>query len=357
MRPSSASNPRAQGFTLVELLVVIAIIATLIGLLLPAVQSAREAGRRNTCMNNLKQIGNAMLQHETQQQAMPGWRNKHPNANAAGIGVGWPVVLLPNLERSDVYRSFEQATNANGTTASPNPYTSVFVCPSSPPDSDSAPVISYAGNIGSTAVPAGNQRKGDGVLLDLVGNAPSSYNAARTSLDAISSADGSTNTLLATEKCGSLITTNVRYDVTIGPLVPVSGYLVSSGTVVANNANLNSVAGFGLIGPVPSTPNFRVINNNIPNADPNVPGDRLIGFEGFPSSAHPGVAIAVFCDGHVQPVKDSITPNVYAQLMTSDSKYNAAATAGTRYTTNSPNVSAVIESAGQQPYKLSEGDY
>ena len=56
-------SPR-QGFTLIELLVVIAIIAVLIALLLPAVQSAREAARRAACVNNLKQIGLALLNYE-----------------------------------------------------------------------------------------------------------------------------------------------------------------------------------------------------------------------------------------------------------------------------------------------------
>ena len=357
MRSSLRLQIMRRAFTLVELLVVIAIIATLIGLLLPAVQSAREAGRRNTCMNNLKQVGNAMLQYDSQQQAMPGWRNKHPNANTIGVGVGWPVVLLPSLERSDVYRSFEQVlvSSVTGTTASRNPFASVFVCPSSPPDSDSDPVMSYAANIGSTYVPGTAQKKGDGVLLDGVGGA--TYSAARTSLDTISSADGSMNTLLVAEKCGSMITSNIRYDVTIGPITPSSGYLISSGSVVANNPNLNAVGGFGLIGNVSGITGGRVINNITPNANPTTPGDRLIGFEGFPSSAHPGVAIAVFCDGHVQNVKDSISPYVYAQLLTSDSKYNPTAAAGNQYSTNSPNVSAVLETAPAAPYKLSEGDY
>ena len=69
---------RPRGFTLVELLVVIAIIGVLVALLLPAVQAAREAARRNECANNLRQLALACLLHEEQLGYFPsgGWGNR-----------------------------------------------------------------------------------------------------------------------------------------------------------------------------------------------------------------------------------------------------------------------------------------
>ncbi len=92
---------RKHGFTLVELLVVIAIIGILIALLLPAVQAAREAARRLQCANNLKQLGLALLNYESQLRTFP------PGMIATRVNRGartpWAVHLYPFIEEKAVY--------------------------------------------------------------------------------------------------------------------------------------------------------------------------------------------------------------------------------------------------------------
>ena len=94
----------ARGFTLVELLVVIAIIGVLIGLLLPAVQTAREAARRSSCQNNLKQIGLAILNHENVKKAYPAGYTYFGSSERCW---GWATFILPYMERMDLYQALQ----------------------------------------------------------------------------------------------------------------------------------------------------------------------------------------------------------------------------------------------------------
>ena len=97
-----------SAFTLVELLVVIAIIGILVALLLPAVQAARESARRAHCMNNLKQIGLATLQHhDVYGKFPPGWAQNPftvPQGNIMQGGHGFFPFLLPFLEEERACR-------------------------------------------------------------------------------------------------------------------------------------------------------------------------------------------------------------------------------------------------------------
>jgi len=192
--------PRKQfsrdGFTLVELLVVIAIIGVMVGLLLPAVQAAREAARRMQCSNNLKQIALAMHNYHDSLGSFPASR-------ASCCWGTWNVLIMPYIEQGNVstlyvnwggtdpgprYGAAPNSTNVTG-----RRYAS-FSCPS---DQENAPIGSltnhnYAVNFGNTS---SSQANLNGVVF---GQAPfiSDHRRKVRFRDVV---DGTSNTLLVGE--------------------------------------------------------------------------------------------------------------------------------------------------------------
>ncbi|HVT27195.1 MAG TPA: DUF1559 domain-containing protein, partial [Lacipirellulaceae bacterium] len=122
-----------RAFTLVEVLVVIAIIGVLVSLLLPAVESSREASRRLQCTNNLKQIGLALLNYESNHKLFPpGYVSDFDSdGNDTGPGWGWAAIILPQMEESAIHHvihfdlPIENPINGVRVASIPN-----YLCPS-----------------------------------------------------------------------------------------------------------------------------------------------------------------------------------------------------------------------------------
>jgi prepilin-type N-terminal cleavage/methylation domain-containing protein/prepilin-type processing-associated H-X9-DG protein len=160
---------RRSGFTLLEILVVIALIGVLVTLLLPAVQHAREAARRTGCVNNLKQIGLALHIYGDAYGRFPVGYSLQPfgsslnddplddAADEARGGFGWGAMILPMLERDDVYErlNFERSTWSPANQTSAVKPLAIYLCPSDPRNGELVERFdrrfarsNYAGNFG-----------------------------------------------------------------------------------------------------------------------------------------------------------------------------------------------------------------
>jgi prepilin-type N-terminal cleavage/methylation domain-containing protein/prepilin-type processing-associated H-X9-DG protein len=335
---------RKRGFTLIELLVVIAIIGVLIALLLPAVQSAREAARRAQCVNNLKQIGLAMHNYESANGAFPPAKifsagtASTPANDAEGQGLVLNttafVMILNYIEQGAMANAYNfslpscPATNAGtnlnpvGGPASYLANTSVtssklaaYLCPSDSdpygPRNPTTPVVTvgpyngFRSERSNYILPGGryydqfngrllNGRPSDGGIF--------AGNDLSTTISNVR--DGTSNTVLVLE------TKIEKWSSSYGAYWGQGLWTSTHALTYSNDPALNGV---GYSANWPSTmPNGAALPAQISNAA----NPKKLGYAWAVGSRHSGGVNTAMADGSVKFIKDSINPTIWYGIMT-----------------------------------------
>lgn len=350
---------RQTGFTLVELLVVIAIIGVLMGLLLPAVQYAREVARRNTCSANVKGLAMSAISHENTRNAYPRWVKDFgvyngPNDpadpsnpfNSQHVKLGsWAVAILPFADNQPTYEIWSEnkyplfsvspadSAGSDGYSKNAAPNLSLFICPS---DTRKNPFKegknSYIANNGMAftagLTPYQYNRAGNTVTVDFArvqskangvfknGYAGAGGSAVGPPMRAEDIVDGLRTTLLFSENVLARPWHHVV--LTDDPANHVSALSGSSPLYPYGSQYIHGMVWHRFdpegAGGVPQPPNPVRINGG------NLKTDIMTAANMFqlarPSSMHSGGVNGGFADGSVRFVSESIDYRVYQALLT-----------------------------------------
>ena len=319
------------GFTLVELLVVIAIIGVLIALLLPAVQAAREAGRRLSCTNNLKQIGLAQHNFHDTKGNFAGSLRPPGLTNAPRIA--WVTFLLPSFEQEALFNLYNRTINwhqePNRTLVGTR--IPILQCPSTPQGDqnlDGAPddptFVGFCATTDYSPITGVEKRLfsmgladqwGDGILPRQLSTGAPKITKMRDVLDGLS------NTLLIVESAGRPRTYRKGIEV-LQENLPSEKHRMNGGGWCRPASDFaldgSSYDGLTFPGPCPlNCTNGEVVDWNSWPSNTGVYGTNGSG-EAY--SFHPGGMNAVFGDDSVRWINESIQMRVFAALVTKAGK-------------------------------------